>query len=288
MVGGGGVRLAAESVVRRGEFFLALDARQDQRNPLREAIVHIASAIEPAWLEEFFPQEIRRERVAVYDEQRDRVVGRGTVHYRDLLIREDKDAAVDDETARRVFGEWAKPRTAEILARDEDTQRWLARLELLRKAMPEHDWPAIDPESIVGNARSLGELKKRLLPSLQDLLHYPLDRLLETEAPETIEVPSGSRIRLEYSPNQPPILAVRLQEIFGWTDTPRIAGGRVKVLLHLLGPNFRPVQITDDLKSFWATTYFQVRKDLRVRYPKHSWPEDPLIAKPQSKGGRRR
>jgi ATP-dependent helicase HrpB len=298
MVGGGGVRLAAESVVRQHEFFLALDARQDQRNPNREAIVHIASAIEPAWLEEFFPQEIRRERVAVYDEKRDRVVGRGTVHYRDLLIREDKDAAVDVETAREVFGRIAKPQATAILARDQDAQRWLARLEMLRRAMPEHDWPVISPESIVGDARSMAELKKQLMPTLQSLLHYPLDRLFDVEAPETIQVPSGSRIRVEYCASQPPLLAVRLQEVFGWQETPRIAGGRVKILLHLLGPNFRPVQITNDLKSFWKSTYFQVRKDLRVRYPKHAWPEDPLIAKPpfgsepqgrrQAKGGRKR
>jgi len=84
-----------------------------------------------------------------------------------------------------------------------------------------------------------------------------------------------------------PVLAVRLQEVFGWVDTPRVAGGRVAVVMHLLAPNYRPVQITDDLKSFWSNTYFQVRKDLRVRYPKHSWPDEPLIAKPEAKGRRR-
>jgi ATP-dependent helicase HrpB len=126
------------------------------------------------------------------------------------------------------------------------------------------------------------------VPFLQARLMYPLDRLLDEHAPETLAVPTGNRIRVEYAVGQPPVLAVRLQELFGWTDTPRIAAGRVPVVLHLLGPNFRPVQITDDLRSFWATTYFQVRKDLRVRYPKHSWPEDPLTAKPQAKGGRRR
>jgi ATP-dependent helicase HrpB len=111
-----------------------------------------------------------------------------------------------------------------------------------------------------------------------------MDQVLRREAPEAIEVPSGSRIRLQYRPDLPPILAVRLQEIFSWRDTPRLAAGRVPLLLHLLGPNFRPVQITDDLRSFWATTYFQVRKDLRVRYPRHSWPDDPMNAMPQAKG----
>jgi ATP-dependent helicase HrpB len=123
---------------------------------------------------------------------------------------------------------------------------------------------------------------------LRGQLAYPLDRVLEEQAPESIEVPTGNRIRLSYGKDEPPVLAVRLQELFGWTDTPRVAGGRVPVKLELLGPNYRPVQVTEDLRNFWATTYFQVRKDLRARYPKHSWPEDPLTATPQANGGRRR
>jgi len=299
MVGGGGVRLAPESVVRQHEFFLALDARQDQRNLKAEAVVTIASAIQVEWLEEMFPQEIRRERAAVYDEARDRVVGRGRVFYRDLLLREDKDAAVDDETASRVLAEWAQPRAAELLRGDERAARWLNRVELLRRAMPEKAWPAAPAEEVIAAAasgkRSIAQLRAALAPALGGLLPYPLDRLLDTEAPEAIEVPTGNRIKLDYpqqseqSPDiAPPVLAVRLQELFGWTATPRIAGGRVPVRLHLLGPNYRPVQITDDLRSFWSSTYFQVRKDLRVRYPKHSWPEDPLSAKPEAKGGRKR
>src|SRR4051794_4788187 len=116
---------------------------------------------------------------------------------------------------------------------------------------------------------------------------FLLPRLLETEAPEAIEVPSGSRIRLRYSSNEV-VLAVRLQELFGLADTPRVAGGRVPVKLELLGPNYRPVQVTSDLKSFWAGAYFQVRKDLKARYPKHSWPQDPTTARPEAKGTRRR
>src|SRR5207244_10907292 len=113
--------------------------------------------------------------------------------------------------------------------------------------------------------RSMADIRAALLGAMQDLLQYPLDRLLEAEAPEAIEVPTGNRIRLDYPPQNdeqridPPVLAVRLQELFGLTQTPRIAAGRVPVRLHLLGPNFRPVQITDDLGSFWKTTYFQVR-----------------------------
>ena len=295
MVGGGGVRLAPESVVRRHEFFLALDARQDQRNHSREAIVNVASGIEVAWLEAMFPQEIRRERSIVFDPQRERVVGRGVVYYRDLPLREDGDAAIDPAQASKVLAEALRPRIAEFFA-DETVQNFLARVALLRTHMPEHPFPRFEDEELAGvlaeacaGKRSVDEVKRApMVALLRARLPYPLDRLLDQHAPETIEVPTGNRIRLSYSASAPPVLAVRLQELFGMTETPRIAAGRVPVCVHLLGPNFRPVQITDDLQSFWKTTYFQVRKDLRVRYPKHSWPEDPLTARPQAKGGRRR
>lgn len=110
-------------------------------------------------------------------------------------------------------------------------------------------------------------------------------RALAREAPERIEVPSGSRIRLHYEPGKAPVLAVRIQEIFGLLETPRVAGRRVAVLLHLLAPNHRPQQVTDNLASFWRTTYHQVRKDLRRRYPKHAWPEDPYTAKAEKRPG---
>jgi ATP-dependent helicase HrpB len=165
----------------------------------------------------------------------------------------------------------------------------------LRWPAPDAAWAQDALRSACAGRRSIAELRPHLLSLLRGLLHHPLDRVFEAEAPETIEVPTGNRIRLQYPvqddyPGQvnPPTLSVRLQELFGWTDTPRIAGGRVPVRLELLGPNYRPVQVTEDLRNFWATTYYQVRKDLRARYPKHSWPEDPLNAKPEAKGGRRR
>ncbi len=134
--------------------------------------------------------------------------------------------------------------------------------------------------------RSFAELKEApWLDWLKSRLTQSQLQAVERECPEKIEVPSGSRIKLDYTVGKPPVLAVRIQEIFSWKETPRIAFGRVSVLLHLLAPNFRPQQVTDDLASFWANTYTTVRKELRRRYPKHSWPEDPLTAKPECKGG---
>jgi ATP-dependent helicase HrpB len=223
------------------------------------------------------------------------VVARGATYYRDLLLREDRDAPVDPEKGAAVLAFVARARATEIFEADDAAREMLARVALLRKSMPEHPWPALAQEELaelLGSAthgkRSVEELRRvPLTPLLQSRLQYPLDRLLDQHAPETIPVPSGSHIRVTYSKGERPVMAVRLQELFGLLDTPRVAAGRVPIVLHLLAPNYRPVQITDDLRSFWAGAYFQVRKDLRVRYPKHSWPEDPLTAKPEAKGKRR-
>ncbi|HEX7816030.1 ATP-dependent helicase C-terminal domain-containing protein, partial [Dyella sp.] len=99
-------------------------------------------------------------------------------------------------------------------------------------------------------------------------------------APDSVTVPSGMTRRLEYAPDEPPVLAVKLQELFGLADTPRIAGGRVPVTLHLLSPAGRPIQVTQDLKGFWERTYPEVRKELKGRYPRHPWPDDPWTAVP--------
>ena len=118
-----------------------------------------------------------------------------------------------------------------------------------------------------------------LAAALESLLPWPQRRRLDELAPTHVEVPSGSRLRLDYS-GESPVLAVRVQEMFGCTDTPRVAGGRQPVLLQLLSPAGRPVQVTADLAGFWAGSYREVRKELRGRYPKHPWPEDPRHALP--------
>ena len=104
--------------------------------------------------------------------------------------------------------------------------------------------------------------------------------------PEKMEVPSGSFHKIDYTGDVPK-LSVRLQEVFGWLETPKIAGGRKGLLMELLSPGFKPIQLTSDLKSFWSNAYFEVKKELKMRYPKHLWPEDPLTAKAEAKGRRR-
>jgi ATP-dependent helicase HrpB len=138
--------------------------------------------------------------------------------------------------------------------------------------------------------RSADDLRKLDLASaLHCQLSHARQRDLEQLAPTHVQVPSGSRIRLDYF-HEPPVLPVRLQEMFGLRETPRIANGKVTLVIHLLSPAGRPVQVTQDLRSFWLNGYPQVRKELRGRYPKHPWPDDPLTAQPtrKTRGGRNR
>lgn len=293
MVGGVGVRLAEESVVKRAELFVALDARQDARSTRRESLVRIASRVELTWLERLRPGSIREQTTLRYDQAADRVIASRRLLFDDLVLRDDPTGRVDPDAASRVLAEAIRDRAKELFDRDESASRLLARIELLRRVMPEHGFPDMDPSALAESLaeachgkRSLAELRSghALADALRARLAYPLDRLLDEHAPETLRVPTGNRIRIDYSKGQPPVLKVRLQEMFGQQRTPTIAAGRVRVVLHLLGPNYRPVQITEDLESFWRNTYPQVRKDLRARYPKHAWPDNPATASPVAKG----
>jgi ATP-dependent helicase HrpB len=294
MVGGRGVRLGPESVVRDAELYLALDAREDRRGGPREVQVSLASTIVFEWLDELFPGNVRRERLTRYDEARRRVIGANQLWYHDLLLREDLSAAVDPIEAGLVLAEALRPRATGLLTANTQAALWLARLDFVSQALPELGWAEFNDEvfadvveSICHGRTGLDDVEQAdFVPFLQSRLAPGLVRELNESAPPAITVPSGRQVRLNYEAGRPPVLAVRLQELFGWTETPRLARGRVPVLLHLLGPNNRPVQITNDLRSFWTTAYHQVRKDLRGRYPKHAWPEDPFRAQPSIKGKR--
>jgi ATP-dependent helicase HrpB len=131
--------------------------------------------------------------------------------------------------------------------------------------------------------------KINLAQALLHHLDWEQQQTLATLAPAKLTVPSGSNITIKYLPNgETPILAVRLQEVFGMAETPRINSGKTPVVMHLLSPGFKPVQVTSDLKSFWNNTYAEVKSELKRRYPKHSWPDDPWNAPPVAKGSSRK
>jgi len=175
-----------------------------------------------------------------------------------------------------------------LLNFDKKVQQWQNRIETLRKLYPKNNWPDVSTENLLQTnsewllpylteIRKPDDLKKiDLSKVLEHSLNFEQQQELNLLAPKQIKVPSGSNIQLDYQKNgSSPILAVRVQEMFGLEDTPTINNRKTVVLLHLLSPGFKPVQITSDLRSFWSTTYFEVRKELRIKYRKHAWPEDP-------------
>lgn len=292
MVGGRGLRLAPTSAVVEEELFVAVDLDAGREGPQSEALVRLASAVRPEWL----PAAQLSERDELeFDDLRERVTCRRRRRFADLLLDEREVPVRDAEAAAELLARAATADPRRALAVTDSTADLLVRVACLREWRGELALPAFDDAALATllpalctGRRSFAEL--RALP-LADILLGTLTHAqreaLTREAPERIVVPSGSAIRLRYEVGRPPVLAARIQELFGLAETPRVAGGRVPVLLHLLAPNFRPQQVTDDLASFWRTTYREVRRELAGRYPKHAWPDDPLAAEPV-RGARRR
>jgi ATP-dependent helicase HrpB len=209
------------------------------------------------------------------------------------LIEETPISIADTAAAAALLAREARQQIDRYLpAADSAAGSLLARVRWLATARPELELPALDAadlESLLAEVcqglRSLEELRTaNWQAALQGRVGY--DKLAEIErlAPAELTLPSGNRHALAYEAGKAPVLAVRIQELFGLNETPRINGGRTPVLLHLLGPNYRPQQVTDDLASFWRNTYPEVKKELRRRYPKHAWPDDPLAAEATRSG----
>jgi ATP-dependent helicase HrpB len=180
-----------------------------------------------------------------------------------------------------------------------EAREWQARVLSLRHWSPEEAWPDVSDAALQDTLEEwlgpyLEGMTRRehldrldLVAALNARLDWKRRQRLDEGAPTHLAVPSGSRVRLAYRPGEAPVLAVKLQEMFGLADTPRVAWGRVAVTLHLLSPARRPIQVTQDLRGFWERTYAEVKKELRGRYPKHPWPDDPWNAVPTARTKRR-
>ncbi|MBW2734761.1 MAG: ATP-dependent helicase HrpB [Deltaproteobacteria bacterium] len=276
MVGGRGLRLAAESVVRDTKLFIAHQIEGGKT----EGRVTSASAIERGWL------RLEAHEVMRFDVGSERVIATSETRYLDLVL-DQKAASPDPDEAATLLQEAATADPFSALRPGPAARRLLARLTFLQAEMPELGITgdsrarllALLPALCTGKT-SFAQLRTQELATwIEGTLPRALLQALRREAPERTVVPSGREIRIDYPEDgSTPVLAVKLQELFGLADTPRIAAGRVPLLLHLLAPNGRATQVTRDLRSFWNTTYAEVRKDLRRRYPKHPWPEDPWSA----------
>ncbi len=263
------------------------------------ARIELAAAIQRDELAHWCAGSLQEVDFIDWDDRSQSVQARRQVTLGALVLRDQGLPRADPEAVRRALCEGIARAGLARLPWTPEVEQWRARVALLRRVEgPASAWPDVSDEALAAR------LDEWLGPALEGLtrldqlarvdvgaalcarLSWKQQQELDRAAPTHLTVPTGSRVRLDYMAGKHPVLAVRLQELFGCVDTPRVANGRVPVLLHLLSPAGRPVQVTQDLARFWATSYFDVRKELRGRYPKHHWPDNPLAAAPTRRAKR--
>ncbi|NKI33949.1 ATP-dependent helicase HrpB [Wenzhouxiangella sp. XN79A] len=285
LANGRGAWLPDDDPLAGSEFLVAaeLDGRE------REAKIFLAARVTRDELEADPALHVADVEVSDWDEARGAVVVRRQRRLGALVLEETVDAARDPEAVQRGLLAAVRKRGLDALDGAERTKGVRQRIEWLRRH-GHADWPAFDDETLLAELedwlgpflpgitrwKELAALDLR--PALEHRLGHDRKQVLDREAPVAIDVPEGSRIRLDYGAEPGPALAVKLQAVFGWSETPRVANGRAPVVLHLLSPAQRPVAVTSDLASFWANGYPDVVRDMRGRYPKHPWPDDPMGA----------
>jgi ATP-dependent helicase HrpB len=287
---GRGVRLSAKMNQSRSPYMVAVVVDKGQK---AEGTVHLACPLTEALIREELAGAIETLRQVVWDKQEGRIIA--TLEERvGAITLSTKPINPSNEEIASVLCEAIRSGTVKISFSREALQ-FQARVRLMKDVYPEETWPDLSDDALLSspqdwllpwlsgirNAQQLAALN--IGPALTERLTWDQRRLLADRAPVTINVPSGSNIAIDYITGEIPVLAVKLQEMFGLADTPAIAGGRIKLLLHLLSPARRPVSITRDLKAFWDIGYPQVKKELKGRYPKHPWPDDPWRAPPTRK-----
>jgi ATP-dependent helicase HrpB len=254
--------------------------------------IYSATALDPANFREILSTLVREEEQVEWDYRAEQFVAErrrlvGSI----LLSAEPLDEVPEQARSRALLGVVRK-RGLEVLPWTRSLEQWRARVTLLHRVYSgegTNAWPDLSDQALLesledwllpylSDVRRLQDFQALDLKSiLQALLRWPLPLELEQLAPERLAVPSGSSIAIDYT-QDPPVLAVKLQEMFGCEDTPSVAGGRVRLLLHLLSPAQRPLQVTQDLAGFWRNAYPEVKREMKGRYPKHPWPDNPLEA----------
>ena len=302
LVGGGAARLDEASVVRDAALLVAVEADERRDRPgggtgrSGQVLVRLASAVTPEMLLELRPGDLRFEEAVRWDEDAERVEALERTLYRDLVLEESRKAVPDPARASALLADAAVARGARAFAEEGALDRLLDRLAFASVASPGAGFRAPSDEDLAdilrglcAGLRSFAELRRAGLVGAVLARLSPEERsLLEGLAPERVTLAGGRSTRVHYHRDgKPPHVESRLQDFFGMARGPAVAGGAVPLVLHLLAPNMRAVQVTTDLAGFWSRHYPAVRRELMRRYPRHAWPEDPLATRPVAPRGQR-
>lgn len=290
---GTGAELTDPGSLAASSFLVA--AELDGRSP--QARIYLAAPLGRASLDDLFADDIAQEDVVEWDSASEAIAAVRRQRLGAIVLHEGKLSRLDADVAAQVI--------ADAIGRGELALPWTPAAERLRDRVAfmrtfNADWPEFSDTELKSTVNDwlrphLSGIRRRadvekldLATILLGTLNWEQRRQLDELAPTHVVVPTGSSLPIDYGDPTAPVLAVRLQEMFGLTETPRVGGGRISLTLRLLSPAYRPVQVTRDLAGFWRSSYFDVRKDLRGRYPKHEWPEDPLGATPTKRAKPRR
>jgi ATP-dependent helicase HrpB len=270
----------------RAEWIVAAELDGD----LKESKIFLGAALGEDEVRELYADQIETVDEVTWDVGAEKVVAKRAERFGSIVLSEKSVKDPDPQAVAHAVAEALAREGLTLLPWRDDAIELRDRLAFLHGI--DSTWPDVSDAALQARAdqwlaphlleiRKKGDLAKLDVAKLVlEMLTWDQRKRLGDLAPTHLEVPSGSRIRVDYTDPKAPVLAVKLQEVFGWLETPRLGGGKVPVTLHLLSPAQRPVQVTKDLANFWKSGYFEVRKDLRGRYPKHPWPEDPLTATP--------
>lgn len=281
-----------------------LDAMQGKAGQ-GEATIYLAAEITALQLEEYFTDIIEYNETTSWNETQQRVETKQTSHIGKIILQQSLVSTGNKDAVQQCLLQAIKNSGLECLNWTSQASNLKQRVQFinqkiisnpaLKKQLPDYKLPDFSDQALINSLdlwlqphlsteNSFKQCQKLDLYSLlQSQLSWDQQQLINQLAPEKITVPSGSAIRIDYTESDQPVLAVRLQEVFGLYDTPAVLNGHCKLMMHLLSPAHRPMQVTQDLNSFWKTTYHEVKKELRGKYKRHYWPDDPLTAQATSK-----
>lgn len=272
--------LARESVVQQSPLFVAAEVREiEQRDGELNTLLSLATAIEPDWLKELFPDDIKSEVHVQFDAQAKRVMAAELLRFRDLALAAKRMDPPPADAAARLLAQEINAGRLPLPNWDHSVEQWLLRLRLLCEHCPELQLPPITAEDkqhlieqLCHGAVSYKDIKEReVKPTVMSWLSHAQRELLDKHAPERLTLSNGRTPKVSYEPGVPPHFSLRIQELYGVTQTPKIAMGRVSVVVHILTPGMKPIQVTSDLANFWREHYPRIKSELQRKYPKHEW-----------------